>query len=150
MIIAVVIPAVFNSFGMEPSGRFLRRVFDGYSQITTGILLFLFVTASSRFLYDHTSGTALFPVTRLEGIVLGLMVSLTFFIVWVIGPQTVLLQEKAFEATTAIDKKMAYDQFFQWHVVQRGLHLATLGLAVGLFIHRIKKGMFNLDPNKVL
>ena len=36
MIMMVVIPAVFNSFGMEPAGRFLRRVFDGYSQVDIG------------------------------------------------------------------------------------------------------------------
>ena len=49
VIMAIVIPAVFNSFGMEPAGRFLRRVFDGYGYLNLGILLLLSFVAFLRF-----------------------------------------------------------------------------------------------------
>ena len=71
MIIAVVIPAVFNSFSMEPAGRFLRRVFDGYSLITLGILLFLIVMSRCFDIgMGQHSTQILFPVTRMEVILL--------------------------------------------------------------------------------
>ena len=41
VIIALVIPALFNSFGMEPAGRFLRRVFDGFGLMNVWILIVL-------------------------------------------------------------------------------------------------------------
>ena len=48
VIIATVIPAVFNSVGMEQGGRFLRRVFDGYGLLTMGILVVLGLLAGLR------------------------------------------------------------------------------------------------------
>ena len=49
VIIAIIIPAVFNSVGMEPAGRFLRRVFDGYGYMNLGILLVLSLVAFLRY-----------------------------------------------------------------------------------------------------
>ena len=34
VLLTTVIPAVFNTLGMETGGRFLRRVFDGYNTLT--------------------------------------------------------------------------------------------------------------------
>ena len=55
---------------------------------------------------------------------------------WVLGPQAVALQELAFEATNEmVDKKAAYsDKFFRLHMVVRALHLANVGVAIGLFV----------------
>jgi len=141
MIIAAVIPAVFNSFGIEPAGRFLRRVFDGYSQITFWILIFLLGMGAVRFWQTQKSTGLLFPLTPLEAIMLGSMGCITILIVWVLGPQTVVLQELAFEATTELEKKSAYEDFFRLHMVVRALHLANLGLAIGLLIFKLRKGL---------
>ena len=141
MIIAAVIPAVFNSFGMEPAGRFLRRVFDGYSQITFWILIFLIGMGAVRFWQTQKGTELLFPLIPLEAIILGSMGCITILIVWVLGPQTVVLQELAFEATTELEKKSAYDDFFRLHMIVRALHLANLGLAIGLLIFKLRKGL---------
>ena len=139
MIIAVVIPAVFNSFGMEPAGRFLRRVFDGYGQITLGILIFLLGMSGVRYWQSLRLPDILFPITRWELILLTAMTVVTILILWVLGPLAISLQEQAFEATTDVEKKTAYDQFFRMHMIVRALHLTNLGLAIGLFIGKLRK-----------
>ena len=141
MIIAVVIPAVFNSFGMESGGRFLRRLFDGYSHVTVGILLFLCAMSVARFFFGHHSSDVLFPVSIIESVLLGAMLVVTVFIIWVLGPQAVALQEQAFEATSELEKTQAYEQFFRLHMIVRALHLCNVGLAAGLFILKLKKGL---------
>ena len=141
MIIATVIPAVFNTFGMEPAGRFLRRVFDGYTQITMGIVIFLFGMAAIRVWQGRIPTGGEFPLTTVEGILLGTMGCLTVLIMWVLGPQAVALQELAFEATTEMEKKAAYSDFFRLHMVVRALHLANVGVAIGLFVLKLRHGL---------
>ena len=63
VIIAIVIPAVFNSFGMEPAGRFLRRVFDGYGYLNLGILLVLSLVAFLRYRTYGQDPSHVFTVT---------------------------------------------------------------------------------------
>ena len=141
MIMASVIPAVFNSFGMEPAGRFLRRVFDGYTQITMGVVIFLFGTGTARFWLGRVSKKVWLPVTPLEGTFLIAMGCITVLIAWVVGPQAVALQELAFEAATETEKNAAFNDFFRMHMVVRALHLTNLGLAIGLFIYKLRKGL---------
>ncbi len=141
MIIAAVIPAVFNSFGMEPAGRFLRRVFDGYTQISMGVVVFLFGMAVVRVWRNQVSTGPGFPLTTMEAILLGSMGCMTVLIMWVLGPQAVALQELAFEATTEMEKKAAYADFFRLHMVVRALHLANVGVAIGLFVFKLRQGL---------
>ena len=150
MIIAVVIPAVFNSFGMEPAGRFLRRLFDGYSLMTLGVLLLLVVMMCFRYWYGHQSSAVLFPVIRIEVILLVAMAITTILIMGVLGPKAVLLQEQAFEAVTELDKKTAYDQFFRVHMIVRALHLINVGLAAGLLISKLRQGIvLSHEPHRI-
>ncbi|GJL53928.1 MAG: hypothetical protein NPIRA02_10600 [Nitrospirales bacterium] len=138
MIIAVVIPAVFNSFSMEQGGRFLRRVFDGYSLLTLGILIFLIVMVGCRYWTMTGSSNMLFPITRIEIILLLGMAITTSVIMGVIGPKTIALQEQAFEAVSELDKKTAYDQFFRMHMISRALYLVNVALATGLLVSKIR------------
>ncbi len=143
MIIAVVIPAVFNSFGMEPAGRFLRRVFDGYSFLTLGILLFLLCMVGLRYWQQNHSSLILFPVTRVEVLLLMGMALTTGLIMGVLGPQAIVLQEQAFEAVADIEKKAAYDQFFRMHMIVRALHLVNVALATGLLVSKLRRGLLS-------
>jgi len=138
MIITVVIPAVFNSFGMEQGGRFLRRVFDGYSLLTLGILCFLVVMLGIRYWQATGSSPLLFPVTRTEIILLLSMAITTSVIMGIVGPQTIALQEQAFEAVNELEKKTAYDLFFQMHMISRALYLINVGLATGLLVSKLR------------
>lgn len=142
MIIAAVIPAVFNTFGMEPAGRFLRRVFDGYTHISMGVIIFLIGTAAVRVWQSQGPTGLWFPLTTSEAILLGSMGCITILIMWVLGPKTVALQELAFEATTEVEKKAAYSDFFRLHMVVRALHLANVGIATALFILRLRQSLW--------
>ena len=48
VILMTVIPAVFNTLGIEQGGRFLRKVFDGYNNLTSAIVILLLSTAALR------------------------------------------------------------------------------------------------------
>ncbi len=139
VIIAVVIPAVFNSFGMEPAGRFLRRVFDGYGYLNVGILCVLSLVALIRTRSYGQDSTVLFSVTASEWWLLGGMFLVTVSILGILGPQAVALQEEAFEALSKEQKELAYSQFFRLHMIVRALHLVNLGLAFSLFILKLRK-----------
>ena len=139
VIIAVVIPAVFNSFGMESAGRFLRRVFDGYGYLTIGILLVLGLLAAIRFrTYGHDP-SRLFALSPGEWWLLACMFVVTFSIIGVLGPQALALQERAFEAISEQEKEWAYGEFFRLHMIVRLLHLINLGLAASLFVLKLRK-----------
>ncbi len=139
VIIAVVIPAVFNSFGMEPAGRFLRRVFDGYGYLNFGILCVLSLLAVLRYrAYGHDV-SQLFSMSAGEWWILGGMIIVTIGILGILGPQAVALQEEAFEAVSKEQKELAYSQFFRLHMIVRALHLVNVGLAFSLFIVKLRK-----------
>lgn len=141
IIIAVVIPAVFNAFGMEPAGRFLRRVFDGYNQVTLGVLVVLAVNLAIRTWFSLRRVPLIFPVLKLEYVLIAAMLVVTVLIIWVFGPETVALQEAAFQAVTEIEKQTAYDRFFQMHMIVRGFYLTNAGLAIGLFIMKLRQSL---------
>jgi len=143
VIIAVVIPAVFNSFGMEPAGRFLRRVFDGYGLMNVGILILLGALVWVRYRSFGNDLSQVFSVSPTEWWLLAGMTLVTVSILGVLGPQAGSLQEQAFEAISKEEKDVAYSQFFRLHMVVRALHLVNLGLAASLFIVKLRKPLFH-------
>lgn len=141
VIIGIIIPSVFNSFGMEPAGRFLRRVFDGYGYMNLGILIALGICAGFR---HRGYGQDGHPVLSLSSAELGLlagMLIVTVGILGILGPKAVTLQEQAFEAVSKLEKESAYAEFFRLHMVVRGLHMVNLGLATALMILKLRRVM---------
>ena len=143
VIITLVIPAVFNAFGMEPAGRFLRRIFDGFGLMNVWILLLLSVVAGMRFRAFGTSPAEMFSVSSVEWWLLAGMALMTFSILVILGPQAIGLQEQAFEAVSKEDKDIAYARFFRLHMVVRACHLVNFGLAASLFIVKVRKILFH-------
>lgn len=142
VIIGVVIPAIFNSsISMEPAGRFLRRVFDGFGLMTVGVLTVLLIIAGIRYRRFGFDSSPLYSVTRFEWVLLGAMVLVTASILGVLGPKAVALQEVAFEAVSKEEKDVAYSEFFRLHMIVRGLHMVNLGLAAALFIFKLRKAV---------
>ena len=139
VILIAVIPAVFNTLGMETGGRFLRRVFDSYNMLTGGVVLLLIVTAGFRFWKAKRSTGQALPVRRTELGILVSLVILTVSIVFVLGPKAVELQEAAFAAESQDLKKVAYDAFFRTHMIVRALHLINAGLAVTLLVVKFRQ-----------
>lgn len=138
VIVAVVIPAVFNSFGMEPGGRFVTRVFDGYNRVTVAAITVLIICSAARAWKDF-DGSWRSSVTRVESLLLVMMIVLAVAIIAGMGPHTVALQEQAFAAKDEADKKQAYDAFFRAHMLVRVLYLANLGLGVALVATKVRR-----------
>jgi uncharacterized membrane protein len=137
VIVAAVIPAVFNSFGMEPGGRFLTLVFDGYNRLTAAAILILTTASGWRAwqTWREGGGSGRWPAAalpRLELALLSVMILIAVLIIMVLGPESVTLQERAFAVQDEAAKKAAYAAFFQTHTVVRGLYLLNLVLGIVL------------------
>lgn len=138
VIISAVIPAVFNSFGMEEGGRFLTKVFHGYQYVLGMSLAVLALTAASRGLLGWRQGRLSAWIPLPEVVLLGAMGLMTGLIVSVWGPESVALQERAFAAVGETAKAEAYDAFFRTHAIVRGLYMTSLIMAVVLLCLRIR------------
>jgi uncharacterized membrane protein len=138
VIIAAVIPAVFNSFGMEPGGRFLTSVFDGYNHLVVGAIVMLLGAIGFRI---HAEGERIASTPgppRPELMLLGLMVIIAILIIGLLGPKSVTLQELAFATKGEAERKEAYSAFFRIHSIVRGLYLVNLGLGIALLVVKVK------------
>ena len=139
VILTTVIPAVFNTLGMEQGGRFLRKVFDGYNNLTSGIVILLLGTAAIRTWKVRQMPERILSVSRSEWGILIALVLVTGSIVLILGPQAIALQEIAFAADTQEAKKTAYDAFFRTHMIVRALHLINAGFAISLLVVKFRQ-----------
>jgi len=142
-LLTMVIPAVFNTLGMETGGRFLRRVFDGYNAVTVGVVVVLIGTASFRYWKHRQEPDANLPVKRSEVGLLMALAFVTFLVVAVLGPKAVALQEAAFAAESQEVKKAALEAFFRMHMIVRALHLINAGLAISLLVVKFRHWVQN-------
>ena len=139
VILTAVIPAVFNSLGMEEGGRFLRKVFDGYNNLTSGIVVVLLGTAALRTWKFQYMPENILAVSRTEWALLLALVCVTGLIVFFLGPKAIELQELAFMAEAPEEKKPAYDAFFRTHMIVRALHLINGGLAISILVVKFRQ-----------
>ncbi len=138
VIIGAVIPAVFNSFGMEPGGRFLTAVFDGYNRLVVAAAVTLLCGLGFRIFAAGESLTSSMGSARTELILLGLMLIMAILIIGVLGPRSVKLQELAFATKGEAERKEAYAAFFRVHSIVRGLYLVNLGVGIALMVVKLK------------
>ena len=136
VIVAAVIPAVFNSFGMEPGGRFLTRVFDGYNRLVCAAIGLLIAGGGVRVWLSGSAAES--RPGRTEMLLLLAMIAIAVLVVFILEPESVGLQERAFAAQSEAAKKSAYTDFFRSHMIVRALYLVNLGLAIGLLIAKAK------------
>lgn len=141
VIMAAVIPAVFNSFGMEQGGRFLTRVFDGYNRVVLAAMAVMGGAIAVRARRLRAGDPPRVLPDRAETLLFGAMVLVASLIVFVLGPQTISLQEAAFGARDESARKAAYDAFFRLHMVVRGLYVANLVLGIWLLAIKLKSFM---------
>ena len=139
VILTTVIPSVFNTLGMEQGGRFLRKVFDGYNNLTSGIVILLLVTAALQTWKVQNMPDRILSVSREEWVLLGILVFVTGLIVIILSPKAIELQEVAFSAGTQEAKKAAYDAFFHTHMIVRTLHLLNVGVALSLLAIKFRQ-----------
>ena len=142
-LLTMVIPAVFNTLGMETGGRFLRRVFDGYNAVTSGVVVMLIGTALFRYWKHRQEPDGSLPVRRSEVSLLTALTFVTCLVVVVLGPKAVALQEAAFAADSPEARKTALEAFFRMHMIVRALHLINAGLAVSLLVVKFRHWVRN-------
>jgi uncharacterized membrane protein len=138
VIIAAVIPAVFNSLGMEPGGRFLTRTFDGYNRLVLVAMAVMGGTIAARLWWGQSDGWPEAVPGRVETLLFGTMALITVLIIAVLGPQSVALQEAVFATGGDTARKAAYDAFFRVHMVVRGLYLVNLVLGIALMAVKLR------------
>lgn len=138
VIIASVIPAVFNSFGMELGGRFLTRVFEGYNRLVALAIVILVSTATWRYWVSARTDRRDAAVSRSECALLTVMIGAAALIMLVFWPESVTLQEQAFATQGEAARKAAYEAFFRTHTVVRGLYLLNLGLGIALLAVKVR------------
>ena len=138
MIVAAVIPAVFNSFGMEPGGRFLTRVFDGYNRLVLVSAGMLTISTVLRTRMSRKPGVMGVALSRAEWAVLVTMIMVAALVIFVLEPSSVRLQEHAFAIKDETGRKTAYEAFFNSHRIVRALYVVNLGLAVALIPIKLK------------
>jgi hypothetical protein len=132
IIVAAVIPAVFNSFGMEPGGRFLTRVFEGYNRLVLVSAGMLIIGAVSRTMLSRAAAIILVGLSRIERTVAITMIVLAVVLIFVLEPSSVRLQEHAFTIKDEAERKAAYESFFKTHTIVRALYVVNLGFAIAL------------------
>lgn len=138
VIVTAVIPAVFNSIGMEPGGRVVTRVFEGYNRSTAVAIVVLVICSAARAWKDREKPARERSVTRLESLLLLIMIAVAVAIIALLGPHTIALQEHAFAAKEEAEKKQAYEAFFRAHRIVRALYLANLGLGIALMAVKVR------------
>lgn len=133
VIVYAVIPAVFNvGVQTDTGGRLLARAFGGYNELTAGAIVALIVTMLCRLSLREPSFGQARSVGRIEPALLALLACIFAVIVFWLRPEAMVLQERAFAATGAREKQLAYEAFFRVHNVTRTLYVVNLGLGVAL------------------
>lgn len=136
VLIGVVIPAVFNTFGgQELGGVFLTRTFEGYNHFVIGALAILLVGAWYRWWSEDlevvvSSGELM--------LLLGMGVIAGVIILW-LHPRVAELQAVAYATKEEIVRKLAFEAFFRVHLPVRLLYLVNLGLGILLTGMKVKR-----------
>jgi hypothetical protein len=132
VIIAAVIPAVFNTASMEAGGRIMTRTFQGYDRLVMMSAAVLMVGWAVR---TGISGAP--AVNRLEVWIVITMMAVAFLLIFYVNPTTVRLQEAAFAATENT-KSTAYASFFRYHWLARGLYMVNLALGICAMYSKVR------------
>ena len=138
VLVAAVIPAVFNTFGgQDTGGFFLTRAFDGYNRLVLGAAATLITGILWRaWLYQR--GLTEEEITRTEWLLLGAMLFTAGVITFVLHPQAAALQAQAFASQGEEARKAAFEAFFQLHKPVRVLYIVNMGLGIALLTVRVR------------
>lgn len=138
VLVAAVIPAVFNTFGgQDTGGFFLTRAFDGYNRLVLGSAAIL-ITAILWRAWLYQKGLTEEEITRTEWLLLGAMLLTAGVITFVLHPQAAALQAQAFASKGEEARKAAFEAFFQLHKPVRVLYIVNVGLGIALLTVRVR------------
>ncbi len=138
VLVAAVIPAVFNTFGgQDTGGFFLTRAFDGYNRLVLGAATVLTLGVLWR-AWLVQQGMADGEISRTEWLLLGGMLLTAGVITFVLHPQAAALQAQAFASKGEEARKAAFEAFFQMHKPVRVLYIVNVGLGIALLTVRVR------------
>ncbi len=138
VLVAAVIPAVFNTFGgQDTGGFFLTRAFDGYNRLVLGSAAIL-ITGILWRAWLYQKGLAEEEITRTEWLLLGAMLLTAGVTTFVLHPQAAALQAQAFASKGDEARKAAFEAFFQLHKPVRVLYIVNVGLGIALLTVRVR------------
>lgn len=138
VLVAAVVPAVFNTFGgQDTGGFFLTRAFDGYNRLVLGGAAILIAGIVWR-AWLFQKGLAEQEITRTEWLLLGAMLLTAGVITFVLHPQAAALQAQAFASKGDEARKAAFEAFFQLHKPVRVLYIVNVGLGIALLTVRVR------------
>jgi uncharacterized membrane protein len=138
VLIAAVIPAVFNTFGGQDSGGFfLTRAFEGYNRLVLGAAAVLTLGIMLR-AWLIQRGMVDGEVSRTEWLLLGAMLLTAGIITFVLHPQAAAMQAQAFATKGEATRKAAFEAFFQMHQPMRILYVVNVGFGIALLAVRVR------------
>jgi uncharacterized membrane protein len=145
ILVAAVIPAVFNTFGGQDSGGFfLTRAFEGFNRAVMAVMAVMIAGLVWRRSVQHP---VMLPTTLEIGL-LGAMVLIAGLIIGVLHPQAAMLQAEAFAIKDEAARKAAFAAFFKLHMPVRALYMVNLCLGIALMGVRVNHTLQTLQVNK--
>jgi hypothetical protein len=133
VLVAAVLPAVFNTFGgQDAGGLFLTRAFEGYNRLVLGAVVALAIGMGWR----RWQAPPPYEVSRGEGLLFGLMVLIAAVIIFYLHPLAAARQAEAFALKAGEGRKEAFEAFFKLHMPVRSLYIVNLCL--GLMLSAIR------------
>lgn len=134
VLIAAVLPAVFNTFGgQDAGGLFLTRAFEGYNRLVLGAI----VLVAGGMVWRGWAAPTCAP-SRSEVWCAGVMVLIAATIIFYLHPLAAARQAEAFALKAGEGRKEAFEAFFKLHLPVRTLYMVNLCLAIGLVGLRTK------------
>lgn len=138
VLVAAVLPAVFNTFGgQDAGGLFLTRAFEGYNRLVMGAVAALALGMAWR----RWQAPAPYDVSRGEGMLFALMVLIAGVIIVYLHPLAAARQAEAFALKAGEGRKEALEAFFKLHMPVRSLYILNLCLGLLLAWVRVRRGV---------
>lgn len=135
VLVAAVLPAVFNIFGgQDAGGLFLTRAFEGYNRLVLGAIVVLAAGMGWRAWYAPSP----YAASRPEGLLFAVMVVIAGLIIFYLHPLAAARQAEAFALKAGEGRKEALEAFFQLHMPIRTLYMINLGLGIVLAGVRVR------------
>jgi uncharacterized membrane protein len=135
VLVAAVLPAVFNIFGgQDAGGLFLTRAFEGYNRLVVGAMVVLAAGMGWRAWYAPSA----YAVSPAEAWIYTVMVVIAGIIILYLHPLAAVRQADAFALKTGEGRKEALEAFFQLHMPIRTLYMINLALGIILAGVRVR------------
>lgn len=133
VLVAAVLPAVFNTFGGQDSGGlFLTRAFEGYNRLVLGAIVVL----ALGMVWRAWQAPGPYAVSRTEGLLFGMMALIAGVIIFYLHPLAAARQAEAFALKGGEGRKEAFEAFFKLHMPVRSLYI--INLCLGLLLAGIR------------